>query len=147
MHLVPSKKVLIMPSQTDPSREGVPPDPTPSVFNRGSEGNVQLQITYLLVSLGMLSNATKVLDDARKINDEKILQLFERTTKAETTLAGLEKTIDRNNTDLRATTERHATDLNGLGRVAHTAVSFGKLGLAVVAGGLLAELFRYLLHH
>jgi hypothetical protein len=48
--------------------------------------------------------------------------------------------IDRNYTDLRATTDHHAMDLNGLGRVAHTAVSFGQLGLALIAGGLLTAL-------
>jgi hypothetical protein len=141
---VSSKKVLIMPSPAESSSEGVAREPTPAASTRGSEGDLQLQIGYLLAdireSLGEVRNAAKVSDDARKINDERILQLVERTTRAETTLSGLEKTIDRHNADLRATIERHATDLNGLGRVAHTTVSFGQLGLALIAGGLLTAL-------
>src|SRR5271165_3515836 len=125
-----------MPSPAESSSEGVPREPTPAALTRGSEGDLQLQIGYLLADiregLGEVRNAAKVSDNARKINDERILQLVERTTRAETALSGLEKTIDRHNADLRATIERHAIDLNGLGRVAHTTVSFGQLGLALI---------------
>jgi hypothetical protein len=48
---------------------------------------------------------------------------------------------------LERSTAQHAKDLNGLGKVAHTIVTFGKLALALIAGGVLAELFRYIFHH
>jgi hypothetical protein len=147
---VSSKKVIIMSSPAGPLREGVPPDPSPSVPNRGSEADLQLQIGYLLAeireSLGELRNAAKVSDDARKINDERILQLIERTTRVETQLPALRDTVERNNTDLEGTTERHATDLNGLGKVAHTADRLIKIAYAIAAI-LAGPLFWFLHDH
>lgn len=145
-----SKKILIMPSPAESSGEGAPHNSAPSVFNRGSEGELQLQIAYLLAdireSLGELRNAAKVSDNARKIDDERILQLIERTTRTESALPVLRDMIDRHNTDLRATIDRHATDLNGLGRVAHTADKFVRIGYAILAiiGG---PVLLYLYHH
>jgi hypothetical protein len=147
---VSSKKVLIMPSPAESSSEGVPREPTAASFPRGSEGDLQLQIGYLLAdireSLGELRNAAKVSDDARKVNDERILQLVERITRAETTLSGLEKTTERHNSDLRATIDRHATDINGLGRVAHTADRLVRIGygILVIVGG---PILLYIYHH
>jgi hypothetical protein len=40
---------------------------------------------------------------------------------------------------------RQENDLNGLGRVAHTTVSFGQLVLALIAGGLLTALVLHFL--
>ena len=126
---------------------GVPPDHEP--FIRGSQEDIGRQIGYLLYDiwerLGELRNAAKVSDDARKINDERILQLVERVTRTESALPFLRDIIDRNNADLRATTDGHATDLNGLGRVAHTTVSFGQLALALIAGGILTALVIHFL--
>jgi chromosome segregation ATPase len=169
---------------------GIPPDHEP--FTHGSQEDIGRQIGYLLYdvreALGELRNAAKVSDDARKINDEKILQLFERTIRAETTLSDLKETVDRRNADLDGLGTRHnkdvselKNDLNDLGRqlerrlneaaqriensmnqmgrrleeqirepdrIAHTVASFGKFALAVIAGGGLTELIRYLvLHH
>jgi hypothetical protein len=113
-----SKKVIIMSSQNESLREGESHDSARSEVNRGSDGDLQLQIGYLLAdireSLGEVRNAAKVSDDARKINDEKILQLFERTIRAETTLSGLKETVDRRSTDLDGLGARHNEDLNEL---------------------------------
>jgi hypothetical protein len=110
---------------------------------------VEIRILHLLLDMrekhGGTATATRILEDARRIHDERILQLIERTTRAESALSFLRDMIDRNYTDLRATTDRHATDLNGLGRVAHTTVSFGQLGLALIAGGLLTALVIHFL--
>ena len=140
-----------MPGQSETTPDGAPQrDAPPSVFNRGSEDDIQLQIGYLLAdireSLGELRNAAKVSDDARKINDERILQLVEKTTRSETILSGLEKAIDRHNTDLRAEIARHATDLNGLGKVAHTADKLVRIGyaiLVIIGGPILVYFYRH----
>jgi hypothetical protein len=116
---VSSKKVLIMPSPAESSSEGVPRESTSASFHRGSEGDLQLQIGYLLAeireSLGELRNAAKVSDDARKISDERILQLIERTAKAETILTAVNQTVDRHSMDLKKLETGHTAELNELG--------------------------------
>ena len=126
-----------------------------SIESSGSE-NVppysagEIRILRLLLDVrekqGGMETAIRILEDTSRIHDERMLQLIERTTRTESALPFLRDMIDRNYTDLRATTDRHATDLNGLGRVAHTTVSFGQLALALIAGGLLTALVIHLLH-
>lgn len=115
-----SKKVLIMPSPLESSHEGVSHDHTLSGVNRGSDGDLQLQIGYLLAeireSLGELHNAAKVSDDARKINDERTLQLLERITKAETMLTDVNETVDHHRIDLKEQGTGYTKDVNELGR-------------------------------
>ena len=71
-----------------------------------------------------------------------------RDTLALETLMDVERSLGRLETaveGLERSTAQHAKDLNGLGKVAHTIVAFAKLGLALIAGGLLAEIIRHLL--
>lgn len=58
-------------------------------------------------------------------------------------LGRLEKAVEV----LEAASAQHQKDLNGLGKVAHSAVFFGKIALAFVAGGGLIELLRILITH
>ena len=113
-----SKKVLIMPDPAESSSESVPREPTSASSPHGSEGELQLQIGYLLAdireSLGELRNAAKVSDEARKINDERILQLIERMAKVETALADAREKVGRNSSDLDGLGARHNRDLNEL---------------------------------
>jgi hypothetical protein len=169
-----SKKILIMASRSQ-SPEGVPPG-SQEPFGPGPYSAGQIHILDLLTKiearLGATWHATRNLEDTSRIHDERILQLIERTTKAETTLADAKETVGRNTRDLDGLGARHSKDLgelkkdvnevgrrierdlNEMGRrldreisdlrnVAHTAVSFGKLGLALLAGGVLAELIRH----
>jgi hypothetical protein len=103
-----------------------------------SDSEVNLQIAYLLAdireSLGAISNAVQVLENARKTHDERMLQLTERTTRTECALPGLKDAVDR-----------HTTDLNGLGKVAHTASTLGKIALSALGLAVLAYLYHQIM--
>jgi hypothetical protein len=107
-----------------------------------SDGEVLLQISYGLAeirqNLGEISNAVKVLEDARKIYDERILQLIKTMAGTESALPSLKDTIDR-----------HSNDLNGLGRVAHSAKIFGNIALALIGSGviLMIAIVTFLYHY
>jgi uncharacterized membrane protein YccC len=96
----------------------VPNDLPPPVFDRGSREDTERQIAYLLFDIRNMIQAMstiKPLDDARKVQDERIMQLLERAVRTETNLSNLEKIIDRNNVELKTTADRHHADLDGLG--------------------------------
>jgi len=104
------------------------------------------------------------LEDARTTYDERVCQLIERTTKTESAIPDLKKTVDRHATDLNETGKRHdkelnelrvrsVTDINALGqrlekrineidRFVHTTRTIGIIVLSiispVVAGILIA---------
>jgi|ERR1700733_453472 len=86
-----------------------------------SDAEVKLQFDYLLAELGEARNAVKVLEHARKTNDERILELMQRTTRVESELHALKETVDKN-----------TADLNGLGKAAHTADKIAKIALGFV---------------
>lgn len=119
-----------------------PPNIPPSDREPLSDAEVKLEIAYLLAeiqqNLGATSNAVRILEDARKIYDERILQLIERTTRTESAIPGLKETVDR-----------HTADLNGLGRRSHTTDTLAKIALGIltpVAAGLLIAIIAGVYH-
>jgi len=129
-------KVIIMSTSAN-----VPLGDAPREFSREplSDREVNLQIGYLLAdireSLGAMSNAIQVLENARRSYEERILQLTERTTRTECALPGLRDAVDR-----------HTSDLNGLGKVAHTANTLVRIALAILAA-IAGPALIYLYHH
>jgi hypothetical protein len=122
--------------------------------------------------LGRMEEAIGSLKAVTNSHREEIQKLAERTIKTESVLPALQTAVDRHYADLDGLGARHNKDLNELkndvnevgrrierdlnemGRrldreisdlrnIAHTAVSFGKFGLALLAGGVLAELIRH----
>jgi len=87
----------------------------------------EVRILYLLVQiqhgLGRMEEAIGSLKAATDSHNEEIKRLIERTIKAETTLASVDKTVDRHHADLDGLGTRHnkdvsevKNDLNDLGR-------------------------------
>jgi hypothetical protein len=63
-----------------------------------------------------MEEAIGSLKAATDSHNEEIKRLIERTIKAETTLASIDKTVDRHNADLDGLGTRHNKDVNDLGR-------------------------------
>ena len=126
-------KVIVMSSAASP---------LPSEHSFGaSSGPIsagEIRTLYLLMDvqkrLGGAETSIADLQDASKRHDEWIHRLTEQTA----VLPGLAATI-----------ALHTKDLNGLGKVAHTAESFGKLALAITASGVVIAIavLTYLSHH
>jgi hypothetical protein len=140
-----------MPSQPELPNEGSS-DPSSSTFNRGSQGDVQMQIAYLLFDI------RENLRDSRKSQqDERIQQLIEGTTKLQTTLSGLKETVEYHRTDLKELTAVHTKDLNELGRrlereigelksFSGTAGTIGKIALVIIAPVAAAIIYAITVH-
>ena|ERR1700683_3905116 len=119
-------------SNTSGSVPSDPPGPP-------SDGEVNQRIAHLLTEiqahLGAMGNAVQILEKARPIYDERILELIERTTKTESAVPGLKETVDR-----------HTTDLDGIGKVAHTADKLVRIALGILAA-IAGPTLIYLYHH
>jgi hypothetical protein len=129
-------KLLIMATASNaPNLPTTPGEPL-------SNAEVLLQISYGLAeirdNLGEMRRAVEILEDARKTYDERILQLIKTTTATDSALPGLKSTIDR-----------HSADLNGLGKIAHSAQFFGKIALVLLGSvvGIAISVVTFLYHH
>ena len=107
-----------------------------------SNGEVLLQISYGLAeireNLGEMRRAVEILEDARKTYDERLLQLIKAQTATDAALPTLKHTLDRN-----------SADLNGLGKIAHSAKFFGNIALVLIGSvvGLAFSIVTFLYHH
>jgi hypothetical protein len=107
-----------------------------------SNGEVLLQISYGLAeireNLGEMRRAVEILEDARKTYDERLLQLIKAQTATDAALPTLKHTLDRN-----------SADLNGLGKIAHSAKFFGNIALVLIGSvvGLAISIVTFLYHH
>jgi len=107
-------KIIIMAAPAQPPMGGPPQDFGPP----GPISTAEVRILYLLVQiqhgLGRMEEAIASLKAVADSNNEEIKRLIERTIKAETTLANVDKTVDRHHADLDGLGARHNEDLSKL---------------------------------
>src|SRR5450759_4703837 len=137
--LVPSKKVLIMPIQPQPLPEATPPEREGAAFGPGpfSASDVRTLFTAIDIyrTIGRLEHAVEGLESATRSHGEKIQQLIQKTDQTAFAVPVMENAI-----------ARHEKDLNQLGKIAHTAKTFGNIALTLTSGIGVAILI-YLYHH
>jgi hypothetical protein len=136
---VSSKKVLIMPSPSQPVPENVPPESAGRPLAPGPITPSDIRAVFTAVdlyrNLGKLEKAVDILEGTTKSNVEKIQQLVEKTDRTAFAIPVMEDKI-----------ARHEKDLNQLGKIAHTAKTFGNIALSIASGAGIAILI-YLYHH
>jgi hypothetical protein len=146
--LVQSKKIIIMASRPQPPMpEGVPPESHApgfesqgTAFGPGPYSAGEIRILNLLLEikekLGGTGQLTRILENASNTHDERLLEVIRQAERTASVLPSLQETV-----------ARHDRDLNGLGRVAHSARLLGNIALSVLAGGgILLAILAYLYH-
>src|ERR1700677_3403720 len=93
-------------------------DPREPPSDREANQRMAHLLAEIQANQGAIGNAVQVLEKARLIYDERLLQLIEKTTKTESAIPGLKETVGR-----------HSTDLDGIGKVAHTADKLVRIAL------------------
>jgi hypothetical protein len=135
---VQSKKIIIMASRSQsPIPEDIPRESQMPAFGPGPYSAGEIRILNLLLDikekLGGMGHATKILEDTSKTHDERLLEVIREADKTASVLPSMQNTI-----------ARHDKDLNGLGKVAHTAKIPGYIALTL-AGAIGAAFLTYLL--
>ena len=121
-----------------PIPEDVPPESQAPAFGPGPYSAGEIRILNLLLDikekLGGTGQATKILWDTSKTQDERLLEVIRKADKTASALPDMQNTI-----------ARHDNDLNQLGRIAHTAKTLSYIALTL-AGGIGAAFLTYLYH-
>lgn len=129
-------KVLIMSTQP---RSPIPPESEGPAFGSGPYSAGEIRILNLLLDikekLGGTGQATKFLEDRSKTHDERLLQVIREADKTASVLPVIQNTI-----------ARHDRDLNELGKVAHTAKTFGTVALGLATSGIGVAILIYVYH-
>ena len=81
-----------------------------------------------------MDEAVKTLQTTTQSHEERIQQLIQKTDQTAFAIQGMEKVITR-----------YENDLNQIGKIAHTAKTFGNIALALASGAGIAILI-YLYH-
>jgi hypothetical protein len=115
----------------DPGSEGPPFGPGPY-----SAGEIRILNLLLEIKekLGGTGHATRILEDTSKTHDERLLEVIREADRTEAVLPSMQNTV-----------ARHDRDLNGLGRIAHTAKILGIIALS--AASAIGAVLTYLYHH
>jgi len=147
---VQSKKIIIMASRPQPpTPEGVPPESQAPgfgsqapAFGPGPYSAGEIRILNLLLEikekLGGTGHATRILEDRSNTHDERLLEVIRQSERTDSLLPSLQDAI-----------AQHAKDLNGLGKVAHSAKLFGNIALVLIGSGvaLVIAILTFLSHH
>jgi len=125
--LVSSKKVLIMPSPSQPSPESLPAEGEGLPLAPGPYSPSDMRTLFtgadIWRTLGRLEEAIETLQTTTKSHDEKIQLLIQKTDRTAFAVPVMENAI-----------ARHDKDLNQLGKIAHTAKTFGYIALTLISG-------------
>jgi hypothetical protein len=136
---VSTKKVLIMPSPSQPTPGNIPPEGESLPLAPGPITPSDMRTVFTAVDiyrgLGRLEKAVDILEATTKSNVEKIQNLIQKTDQTAFALPVMNDKI-----------ARHEKDLNQLGKIAHTAKTFGNIALSIASGAGIAILI-YLYHH
>lgn len=127
-----------MPSRPQPSPDSVPPEGESLPLAPGpySPSDIRTLFTGADIwrNLGRLDEAVEALKTTAKSHEERLQQLIQKTNQTAFAIPGMEKAI-----------ARHENDLNQIGKIAHTAKTFGNIALALASGAGIAILI-YLYH-
>jgi hypothetical protein len=116
----------------------IPPENEGPPFGPGPYSAGEIRILNLILEIkekmGGTGHATRTLEDTSRIHDERLLGVIREADRTDAVLP-----------DMRSTIARHDRDLNGLGKVAHTAKTLGYIALTlagIVGTAFVAYLFR-----
>lgn len=103
-----------------------------------SDAEVRLQFAYLLAELGEARSAIRVLEDARKTHDKRIVRLMMGTTRIGTVVSGLKRMSAQHANDLNQLGQKRVTRLESL---VGTAKALGWIAIALTSAGITVLVF------
>ena len=131
------KKVLIMPSRPQPSPDNITPESEGPPLAPGpiTPSDVRTLFTTVDIyrTIGRMEHAVEVLERTTNAHEERIQQLIQKTNQTAFAVPVMENAI-----------ARHDKDLNQLGKIAHTAKTFGYIALTFISAiGVVILIYLY----